>query len=47
MPAIGAKVERTQYWRRRLMFGDVVEVPEPAPAPEPPTKRGKRKAKVS
>ena len=45
VPVTGAKVERTMYWVRRLMFGDVVEIPEPEPTPEPPKKTSKRKAR--
>jgi hypothetical protein len=35
LPAEGAEVPDSQYWRRRIADGDVVL----APAPEPQTKR--------
>jgi hypothetical protein len=35
LPAEGAEVPDTQYWRRRIADGDVTL----APAPEPQTKR--------
>jgi hypothetical protein len=35
LPAEGAEVPDTQYWRRRIADGDVIL----APAPEPQTKR--------
>jgi len=36
LPPEGAEVPDTEYWRRRLRDGDVVEAaPEPEPAPKP------------
>lgn len=32
LPAAGANVELTSYWRRRMRDGDVVEVPAKAKA---------------
>ncbi len=34
LPATGAPVSLTTYWRRRLAAADVTTEPTPAPAPE-------------
>lgn len=39
LPPEGRPVVLTTYWRRRLLFGDVVTVPDAKPAAKEPERR--------
>jgi hypothetical protein len=43
LPADGALVELTPYWRGRLRDGDVIEASSPAEAPAAPAARSSKK----